>query len=186
MVKNAVGLLEVVGLAAAVEAADAAVKAANIVLLGYELTKGGGMVVVKLSGDVGAVKAAVEAAAAAAARVNRVVATHVIPRPHQEVGALIVTKETVGAVKENLVLSVADETVVPLDLPVAADVDLPDLSAPLAEDKEPVEHDQPESAVESKKWSYTCNLCGDPACRRRKGESRQTCLHYDKNNKEDE
>lgn len=158
MVKNAVGLLEVVGLAAAVEAADAAVKAANIVLLGYELTKGGGMVVVKLSGDVGAVKAAVEAAAAAAARVNRVVATHVIPRPHQEVGALIITKETVGR----------------------------ELSAPLAKDKEPVEHDQPESAVESKKWSYTCNLCGDPACRRRKGESRQTCLHYDKNNKEDE
>lgn len=158
MVKNAVGLLEVVGLAAAVEAADAAVKAANIVLLGYELTKGGGMVVVKLSGDVGAVKAAVEAAAAAAARVNRVVATHVIPRPHQEVGALIITKETVGR----------------------------ELSAPLAEDKKPVEHDQPEGAVESKKWSYTCNLCGDPACRRRKGESRQTCLHYDKNNKEDE
>lgn len=158
MVKNAVGLLEVVGLAAAVEAADAAVKAANIELLGYELTKGGGMVVVKLSGDVGAVKAAVEAAAAAAARVNRVVATHVIPRPHQEVGALIVTKEMVGT----------------------------ELSAPPAEDKEPVEPDQPESAVESKKWSYTCNLCGDPACRRRKGESRQTCLHYDKNNKEDE
>lgn len=184
MVKNAVGLLEVVGLAAAVEAADAAVKAANIELLGYELTKGGGMVVVKLSGDVGAVKAAVEAATAAAARVNRVVATHVIPRPHQEVGALIVTKETVGPVKESPVSPVLAETPEPLNLPAPAEFIA--FSAPPAEDKEPVEQDQPESAVESKKWSYTCNLCGDPACRRRKGESRQTCLHYDKNNKEDE
>lgn len=184
MVKNAVGLLEVVGLAAAVEAADAAVKAANIELLGYELTKGGGMVVVKLSGDVGAVKAAVEAGAAAAARVNRVVATHVIPRPHQETGALIVTKETVGPVKDSPITLVSAELPEPADIPPPAE--FIEFTAPLAEDTEPVGHDQPENAVASKKWSYTCNLCGDPACRRKKGESRLTCLHYDKNNKEDE
>lgn len=184
MVKNAVGLLEVVGLAAAVEAADAAVKAANIELLGYELTKGGGMVVVKLSGDVGAVKAAVDAGALAAARVNRVVATHVIPRPHHEVGGLIVTKETVGPIKDGRV------TPVPAGLPETADLPTPaefiEFAEPFAETEEPVEHDQTENAVASKKWSYTCNLCGDPACQRRKGESRLTCLHYDKNNKEDE
>nr|WP_315989447.1 BMC domain-containing protein [Desulforamulus aquiferis] len=56
MDKNALGLIEVVGLAAGMEAADAAVKAANIELVGYELTKGGGMVVIKLSGDVGALR----------------------------------------------------------------------------------------------------------------------------------
>lgn len=177
MVKNAVGLLEVVGLAAAVEAADAAVKAANITLLGYELTKGGGMVVVKMSGDVGAVKAAVDAAASAAARVNRVVATHVIPRPHYEVESLIVTKETVGPAKKSAALAV--DTADKQEEPVLVE-------SPVQTAEEPVDNGQSEKAEESKKWSYTCNLCGDPACQRRKGESKLTCLHYDKNNKEEE
>jgi len=177
MVKNAVGLLEVVGLAAAVEAADAAVKAANITLLGYELTKGGGMVVVKMSGDVGAVKAAVDAAASAAARVNRVVSTHVIPRPHYEVKSLIVTKETVGPAKKSAALAV--DTADKPEEPVLVE-------SPVQTAEELVDNGQSEKAEESKKWSYTCNLCGDPACQRRKGESKLTCLHYDKNNKEDE
>jgi microcompartment protein CcmL/EutN len=81
MVKNALGLIETVGLVAAVEAADEAAKAANIELLGYELTRGGGMVTVKLQGDVGAIKAAVDAGANAAGKVGTVWATHVIPRP---------------------------------------------------------------------------------------------------------
>jgi microcompartment protein CcmL/EutN len=180
MVKNAVGLLEVVGLAAAVEAADAAVKAANIELLGYELTKGGGMVVVKLSGDVGAVKAAVDAGAMAAARINRVVATHVIPRPHHELDAMIATTETVG--RSNHTTAVP----VPVSIPEPPVI----IEVPVSLVEEPAGDDQPDKAQDnnqdSKKWGYTCNLCGDPACQRRKGESKMTCLHYDKNNKEDE
>ena len=96
MSRLALGLIETVGLAAAIEAADTAVKSANVILLGYELTKGDGMVLVKLAGDVGAVKAAVEAAAIAASNVSKVVSKQIIPRPHDEIEKLIYSKETVG------------------------------------------------------------------------------------------
>src|SRR5690606_30453955 len=86
---EALGLIETVGLAAAIEAADTAVKAANVKLLGYEKTRGNGMITVKIMGDVGAVKAAVTAGVMAANRVNEVYSYHVIPRPHAEIGELI-------------------------------------------------------------------------------------------------
>ncbi len=89
MSSKAVGLIETIGLAAAIEAADAASKAANITLLGYENSKGGGLIAVKLVGDVGAVKAAVSAGSAAAQRIGKVAATHIIPRPHAEIESLI-------------------------------------------------------------------------------------------------
>jgi ethanolamine utilization protein EutM len=77
----ALGLIEVVGLPAAIAAADEAVKAANVHLIGYEKTKGGGLIVVKLRGEIGAVKAAVMAGVMAAERVGKVFAHHVIARP---------------------------------------------------------------------------------------------------------
>ncbi len=87
--QKALGLIETIGLVAAIEAADAAVKAANVVLVGYENTKGGGKITIKLLGDVGAVKAAVSAGVAAASRVGKVYGCSVIPRPHDEIAALI-------------------------------------------------------------------------------------------------
>ncbi len=89
MTSKAVGLIETIGLAAAIEAADAAVKAANVTLLGYEYTKGEGMITVKVVGDVGAVKAAVSAGTTAAFRIGQVKSCHVIPRPHHEIETLI-------------------------------------------------------------------------------------------------
>jgi microcompartment protein CcmL/EutN len=89
-------LIETVGLAGGIEAADAAVKSANVTLLGYELTKGDGMVTVKIEGDVGAVKAAVSAAVSAASKICRVVSSHVIPRPAAGLESLITSKDTVG------------------------------------------------------------------------------------------
>ncbi|MBC9783849.1 BMC domain-containing protein [Heliobacterium chlorum] len=103
MVQNALGLIEVVGLAAALEAADAAVKAANIQLVGYEMAKGGAMIVVKMTGDVGAIKAAVAAGEVAARSVNKVVSTHVIARPHQELSGMIFSRETSGRVTSKTV-----------------------------------------------------------------------------------
>ncbi len=97
MATRALGLIETVGLVAAVEAADAMTKAANVEMVGYELTQGGGMVVVKIRGDVGAVKAAVSAGVAAASRVGRVVSSHVMPRPHEEVEPVINSPATRGA-----------------------------------------------------------------------------------------
>ena len=96
MSEQSLGLIETLGLAAAVTAADAAVKSANVTLVGYEFAKGDGMTVVKLRGDVGAVKAAVAAAEMAAGRVGRVVATRVIARPAAGLIRLIDSAETVG------------------------------------------------------------------------------------------
>ena len=80
---EALGLIETKGLTGAIEAADAMVKTANVVLTGKEFI-GAGYVVVSVRGDVGAVKAATDAGAAAARRVGELVAVHVIPRPHEE------------------------------------------------------------------------------------------------------
>ena len=80
----ALGMVETRGLVGAVEAADAMVKAANVVLIGSEYV-GGGFVTVMVRGDVGAVKAATDAGGAAAKRVGELVSIHVIPRPHENV-----------------------------------------------------------------------------------------------------
>lgn len=80
----ALGMIETKGLVGAIEAADAMVKAANVSLIGKVLV-GGGLVTVMVRGDVGAVKAAVDAGAAAAKRIGELVSVHVIPRPHADV-----------------------------------------------------------------------------------------------------
>ena len=85
---EALGMVETRGLVAAIEAADAMVKAANVTLIGSEKI-GSGLVSVMVRGDVGAVKAAVEAGEAAASRLGEVVAYHVIPRPHTDVNKLL-------------------------------------------------------------------------------------------------
>jgi len=86
--ENALGLIETKGLVGAIEAADAMVKAAPVRLMGKEKI-GGGYVTVMVKGDVGAVKAATDAGAAAAERVGELVSVHVIPRPHQEVEKIL-------------------------------------------------------------------------------------------------
>lgn len=89
MTMKALGFIETIGLVTAFEAADAALKAANVRLLGYENTKGGGRITVKLVGDVGAVNAAIAAGQAAAMRIGRIESTLVIARPHPEIEELI-------------------------------------------------------------------------------------------------
>ena len=84
MTDNALGMIETKGLVSAIEAADAMVKAANVSLTGKVLV-GGGLVTVMVRGDVGAVKAATDAGAAAAERIGELVSVHVIPRPHGDV-----------------------------------------------------------------------------------------------------
>ena len=88
MAQEALGMIETRGLTAAVEAADAMVKAAEVVLVGTEKI-GSGLVSVMVRGDVGAVKAAVESGSAAAARLGEIIATHVIPRPHNDVEKIL-------------------------------------------------------------------------------------------------
>ncbi len=88
MAQEALGMIETRGLTAAIEAADAMVKAAEVVLVGTEKI-GSGLVSVMVRGDVGAVKAAVEAGASAATRLGEIIATHVIPRPHNDVEKIL-------------------------------------------------------------------------------------------------
>jgi ethanolamine utilization microcompartment shell protein EutS len=90
MVQQALGMVETRGLVAAIEAADAMLKAANVTLVGTEKI-GSGLVSVMVRGDVGAVKAAVEAGSANASRLGELVATHVIPRPHTDVEKILPT-----------------------------------------------------------------------------------------------
>ncbi len=85
---RALGMIETKGLVGAVEAADAMVKAANVTLIG-KVQVGGGLVTVMVRGDVGAVKAATDAGAAAAGRVGELLSVHVIPRPHSEVEMIL-------------------------------------------------------------------------------------------------
>ncbi|NCB41344.1 MAG: BMC domain-containing protein [Clostridia bacterium] len=91
-VLQALGMVETKGLVGSIEAADAMVKAANVSLIG-KVHVGGGLVTVMVRGDVGAVKAATDAGAAAADKLGELVAVHVIPRPHNEVEFILPTLE---------------------------------------------------------------------------------------------
>lgn len=88
MKNDALGMIETNGLVAAIEAADAMTKAANVALVGYEKI-GSGLVTVAVRGDVGAVKAAIDAGVSAAVNVGKVVSHHVIPRPHADVELIL-------------------------------------------------------------------------------------------------
>lgn len=89
---SALGMVETKGFVAALEAADAMLKAANVTLVG-KTQVGGGLVAILVRGDVGAVKAATDAGAAAAERVGELISVHVIPRPHDEVELILPGKE---------------------------------------------------------------------------------------------
>ena len=98
---EALGMVECMGLVAMIEAADAMVKAANVRLVDYERIDAG-LVTAIVRGEVGAVKAAVEAGAAAGARVGKVVATHIIPRPHAEVDEGIPVLQTGATTRKKI------------------------------------------------------------------------------------
>lgn len=96
MLTNALGEIEVLGLPAAIEAADVAVKSADVRLIGYETTDGAGMVTVKIEGQVSSVQSAIAAARTAAAQVSKVFAVSVIPRPNTQLGGVVLSPATVG------------------------------------------------------------------------------------------
>lgn len=198
MSQLAIGIIETIGLAAAIEAADVCLKSANISLIGYELTKGNGMTVVKIEGNVGAVKAAIEAASVAVNKVSRVYRQKVIPRPSDSIDSLIRNENTVGY--ENKVVEEIEE---PKELLNPKEVeeeitDTPDLNL-YEEDNEKIEDEEEIEIEEDNEFdeereeeiedtnlnddnsesSYTCNLCKDAKCPRIKGDLRSACIHYD-------
>lgn len=94
--KEAIGIIETVGLVAAISAADTALKAADITLIGYENSRGSGLISVKISGKIGAVKAAIDAVEDEAKKTKGINGKLVIPRPQEDIELLIYNKDTVG------------------------------------------------------------------------------------------
>lgn len=203
--KTALGLIETIGLPAAIEAADMAVKSANVKLMGIELTKGGGMVVVKIIGDVGAVNAAVSAGANASSKIGKTWATRVIPRPHESIEQLVFkTHETSTCYSKKLVCKMKKSSEVSLpEIEVSEEVVTQDISPNDKEEREEIldqkntEYelvaenekdineniieniiDNIEEATKEKKSDEICNRCGDPMCPRKKGEPKTRCMHY--------
>ncbi|WP_097027423.1 BMC domain-containing protein [Clostridium peptidivorans] len=174
---EALGVIEVIGMAAAIEAADTCVKSANVELIGYELTKGSGLVTIKIRGNVGAVKAALEAAKISSGKVNKVYASLIIPRPAESLESIIESSMTIGIesnkseMKENVKDSIENniEDTQECDNESVKQVDVISFD----DNKEELEH------VEDEGNEDICNICHDPKCLRRKGQSRSLCIHYE-------
>ncbi|TZE83002.1 BMC domain-containing protein [Calorimonas adulescens] len=193
---EALGFIETVGLAAAIEAADTALKTANIELIGYELTKGGGMVTVKIKGDVSAVNTALVAAKANASKVGRVYATLVIPRPGDGTEMMVTTQSTVGLKSDGKEDTVAQKegvedshSVQSRETEINMSLDSTGLDNNQREQEEQISDIEDNNPVEIEKDIFVlkdnapqagevCNICHDPLCPRRKGQPRNLCIHY--------
>lgn len=187
MSQLAIGMIETVGLAAGIEAADVCVKSANVTLIGYELTKGNGMTVVKIEGNVGAVKAAIEAATVAASKISSVFSTKVIPRPSNSIDFLMRNSNTVGYEKEtiknkeeyNEICDEVDNTESQNQESFndkTNQEDIPEENSNIEENTSVETLEDNNNNPENK--SYTCNLCKDPNCPRQKGDFKTNCIHY--------
>lgn len=184
MIKLSLGIIETVGLVAAIAAADIALKTANVDLIGYEISKGDGLITVKIQGDVSAVNAAIKSAKISAAKVNTVLSTTVIARPDEKLVKLILTDETVGLERSN-----------DCDGSEINEKQDPRSSENLHGDKPSVKEETEIEAIceisdeidkinieDIEEIKATCNLCMDPACSRKKGDPRNDCIHQNKLN----
>ena len=198
MSQLAIGIIETIGLAAAIEAADVCLKSANVSLIGYELTRGNGMTVVKIEGNVGAVKAAIEAASVAVNKVSKVYSQKVIPRPSDSIEFLVRNENTVGYENLNIISDEVDEIEEEKYITNIEDITKEKESSEIEIEAESGTSQNDESILENNKEeveseseyielkddsnlenSYTCNLCKDPKCPRVKGDLRSECIHYD-------
>lgn len=193
MSREALGLIETVGLAAAIEAADTCMKSANVKLIGYELTKGDGMVTIKIKGDVSAVKAAIDSAKMSAAAVNTVYASLVIPRPADKLDLMIESKYVVGPKSkpneeeiEEEKPDIQDEIVIKdepitIEEPIKVEEPIIEEKIPTVEETIPTVEEtiiQEDLVIVEEPAKEVCNLCYDPKCTRKKGMTRKLCIHY--------
>ncbi|MGL4913881.1 MAG: BMC domain-containing protein [Romboutsia sp.] len=211
MSQLSIGIIETVGLAACIEAADICVKSANVNLIGYELSKGGGMATLKIEGNVGAVKAAIEAAIVGSNKVSSVFASKVIPRPSDGIELLIKNTDTVGYENEIVedIQDIEDENsqenqnqendksevsqtdeimeIQPSAIVVKAESTTIEPVIKTEQSSFENEKDLSDGKMDNEEdikeeVNYTCNLCKDPNCKRQKGELRTSCMHYEELN----
>lgn len=185
MNEKALGLIETIGLAAAIEAADAAIKSANVNLIGYELTKGNGMVTVKIEGDVGAVKAAIEAAKVSASKINKVCSTLIIPRPAEYLEKIIRSSSTVGLnknEKSNIFedKKIVEEIIDNKETIFEENTTKDNWKDDLEKDFQMIERQFNQDDEQKESKDDVCNICKDPLCPRKKGQPRNLCIHYKK------
>lgn len=195
MSQLSIGIIEVIGLSSAIELADVCVKSANVNLIGYELSQGNGMVVIKIEGDVGAVTAAIQASS----NVGKVYSKKVIPRPGEGIECLIKNNNTVGYDDKDK--NTDDDTNV---LIIDDDIkEIETINEEIEESNEYIEEVEDDEAnkeirinentkeeeinnieennpnEDDSKEKYTCNLCKDPKCPREKGDLRVNCIHHE-------
>jgi microcompartment protein CcmL/EutN len=184
------GLIEILGLASAVTAMDTAVKAANVMIVGLEPAKGQGLHTIKLSGEVGAVKAAVSAVLGSSLLQGKVYAHTVIARPSDEIRPMLEEKmpqEEKESPKEDRKIIAAEEASLEETLKEET------ISGENLQAEEPIEEgekeeasihaEEPPSKSIPEKKPATCNLCADTACKRVKGEPHALCIHYNEKEK---
>lgn len=193
MSQLSIGIIEVIGLSNAIELADVCVKSANVNLIGYELSQGNGMVVIKIEGDVGAVTAAIQASS----NVGKVYSKKVIPRPGEGIECLIKNNNTVGyydkhkntdddikeieTINEEIEEESNEETKKNKIVELNEDIEEVENDESNKEKKEieinNIEENNPNK--DDSKEKYTCNLCKDPKCPREKGDLRVNCIHHE-------
>lgn len=190
MLKQSLGIIETIGLAPGIVAADICLKSANVKLVGYELTRGSGMVVIKIEGDVSAVTSAVQAAKAELIKYKAIYSTKVIARPAEGIEFLTRNKDTVGynLIVEEEVEQEEVRELVPEEDEKSDEVEKPEEDEKPGEEEpedgksdeeEPQEGDilKEDKDIRSEEI-ITCNLCHDPKCPRKKGDLRQNCIHF--------
>lgn len=176
--KNALGLLEVSGLALAITCADTMAKAASVTLAGMERTNGSGWTVIKLTGDVASVQASIATGAALARQRQGFIASKVIARPADGIDVFLPARPLASPVapvpSPTQDSTVADQTIA-VQHQDAPPVGMPPAPLPAAteENRAPLPASSPEQAS-----TVTCNLCHDPDCPREKGEPRARCIHH--------
>jgi len=180
MSQKALGMIETVGILAAYEAADVALKSANVKMVGYEISRGG-LIVIKFTGVVSAVRSAVDAGKTAASKLSKVWSSHVIARPAAQIEKMVNSEDTINNKNK------ADEEVEEVESPEEVNKEPEELEtenmveAEFDQDNESTIDSDPEESeeIEEKKEEDICNLCGDPACPRSKGDLHTDCIHYD-------
>ncbi len=178
--RQAYGFIETVGLAAAIEASDIALKAANVELIGLELTKGFGYTTVKLQGSVSSVNAGIDSARGSDKLIGKIVSTDIIPRPSDDIDLIVLSGDNLKIDQigdKEVALENVNEDIEEEDEEIEEDIN-EDVSEDIKEDitEESIEVEETEEIEE-----YTCNLCQDPKCERNKGEPRDTCIHHENN-----
>lgn len=176
---KAVGIVECNGLPTAIAFLDTALKSADVKLLGMELAKGEGMVDIKLIGNVGAVKAAMEAGTIVADMIGGIMGKIMIPRPHDNIQCMLKNTYVMHKLNQQENNGHDDQSILLGQTEKMAGT----MVEVVACEGESMTLDDPD---EMAKKQYTCNLCKDPKCTRIKGRPHAECIHDGEKDLEDE